>query len=56
MMTSLYHHITGLQAFFNGLLGDDNGYAIACDKLGRIWVGHLNHGVSVYNGKQWYRV
>jgi hypothetical protein len=34
-------------------LGDDNAYALACDKLGRIWVGHLNHGVSVYNGKQW---
>ncbi len=34
-------------------LGDNNGYAIACDKLGRIWVGHLNHGVSVYNGKTW---
>ena len=34
-------------------LGDDNAYAIACDHLGRIWVGHLNHGVSVYNGKQW---
>ena len=29
-------------------LGDDNGYAIAVDKLGRIWAGHLNHGVSVY--------
>jgi hypothetical protein len=34
-------------------LGDDNAYAIACDKLGRIWVGHLNHGVSVYNGQKW---
>ena len=34
-------------------LGDDNGYAVACDRLGRIWVGHLNHGVSVYNGHQW---
>ncbi len=34
-------------------LGDDNAYALACDGLGRIWVGHLNHGVSVYNGKQW---
>ena len=34
-------------------LGDDNAYAIACDHLGRIWVGHLNHGVSVYNGKEW---
>ncbi len=31
-------------------LGDDNAYAICADKLGRIWVGHLNHAVSVYNG------
>jgi hypothetical protein len=34
-------------------LGDDYGYAIACDHQGRIWVGHLNHGVSVYNGQHW---
>ncbi len=34
-------------------LGDDYAYALACDKLGRIWVGHLNHGVSVYNGEAW---
>src|SRR4029077_19578052 len=34
-------------------LGDDNGYALACDRLGRVWVGHLNHGVSVYNGQKW---
>jgi Two component regulator propeller len=34
-------------------LGDDNGYAVACDRLGRIWAGHLNHGVSVYNGTKW---
>lgn len=34
-------------------IGDNNGYAIAEDQLGRIWVGHLNHGVSVYNGKRW---
>jgi len=34
-------------------MGDDNAYAIACDRLGRIWVGHLNHGVSVYNGQTW---
>jgi hypothetical protein len=37
----------------NDGLGDNNGYAIACDRLGRIWVGHLNHGVSVYNGRTW---
>ena len=34
-------------------LGDNNGYAVACDRKGRIWVGHLNHGVSVYNGEKW---
>ena len=33
-------------------LGDDCVYAIACDKQGRIWAGHLNHGVSVYDGRQ----
>ena len=34
-------------------LGDNNAYALACDKAGRLWVGTLNHGVSVYNGKAW---
>jgi hypothetical protein len=34
-------------------LGDDYAYSVAVDKLGRIWVGHLNHGVSVYNGTSW---
>ncbi|MDR1479075.1 MAG: hypothetical protein LBJ00_09045 [Planctomycetaceae bacterium] len=34
-------------------LGDNNGYALAIDKLGRLWVGHLNTGVSVFNGKDW---
>lgn len=34
-------------------LGDDNAYALTCDKAGRIWVGTLNHGVSVFNGKAW---
>jgi sugar lactone lactonase YvrE len=33
--------------------GDDNAYALVCDKAGRIWVGTLNHGVSVFNGKTW---
>ena len=36
----------------NGL-GDNYGYAVAMDKQGRIWAGHLNHGVSVFNGKEW---
>jgi hypothetical protein len=34
-------------------LGDDNVYALACDLQGRIWAGHLNHGVSVYDGRRW---
>lgn len=36
----------------NGL-GDNNGYALTCDHLGRIWAGTASHGVSVYNGKSW---
>jgi hypothetical protein len=36
----------------NGL-GDDYAYAVAVDMQGRIWAGHLNHGVSVYNGTNW---
>ncbi|HWB57909.1 MAG TPA: two-component regulator propeller domain-containing protein, partial [Chthoniobacteraceae bacterium] len=34
-------------------LGDDTIYALAVDKQGRVWAGHLNHGVSVYNGDKW---
>jgi hypothetical protein len=34
-------------------LGDDSVYALAIDQLGRIWAGHQNHGVSVYNGDKW---
>jgi ligand-binding sensor domain-containing protein len=34
-------------------LGDDNAYALCVDRLNRVWVGHLNHGVSVYNGQSW---
>jgi hypothetical protein len=26
---------------------------LAIDKLGRLWVGHLNTGISVFNGKDW---
>jgi sugar lactone lactonase YvrE len=33
--------------------GDDTFYAVAVDRLGRIWCGSLNHGVSVYNGRSW---
>jgi hypothetical protein len=36
----------------NGL-GDDDVYALAVDKLNRVWAGHLNHGVSVWNGEKW---
>jgi hypothetical protein len=28
-------------------------YSIACDQQGRIWVGHLNRGLTVYNGQTW---
>ena len=34
-------------------LADDNAYAVAVDKLGRVWCGTLNHGISVFNGKEW---
>ena len=34
-------------------LGDNNAYAIAVDADNRVWVGNLNHGVSVYNGRTW---
>lgn len=34
-------------------LGDDHAYAVAVDRRGRVWAGHLNHGVSVYNGGKW---
>lgn len=34
----------------NGL-GDNYVYALCCDRAGRIWAGHLNHGVSVFDGK-----
>ena len=34
-------------------LGDNNAYAVAGDKRGRVWIGHRNHGVSVWNGQSW---
>lgn len=34
-------------------LGDNNAYAVACDQRGRVWIGHRNHGVSVWNGESW---
>ena len=34
-------------------LGDNNVYAITTDGLNRVWVGHLNSGVSVWNGRSW---
>lgn len=34
-------------------LGDDCVYALAVDGSNRVWAGHLNHGVSVYNGDKW---
>ncbi len=37
----------------HGALANNCIYAIACDNHDRIWAGELNHGVSVFNGKQW---
>ena len=34
-------------------LADDSAYALAVDKQNRVWVGTLNHGVSVWNGQAW---
>jgi RNA polymerase sigma factor (sigma-70 family) len=34
-------------------LGDETAYALATDTLGRVWVGHVRSGVSVYNGNTW---
>ena len=34
-------------------LGDNNAYAVAGDARGRVWIGHRNHGVSVWNGQSW---
>ena len=34
-------------------LGDNNAYAVAGDGRGRVWIGHRNHGVSVWNGASW---
>lgn len=34
-------------------IADNSCYALACDNLGRVWAGTLNHGVSVYNGHSW---
>ena len=34
-------------------LSDTCYYAVACDKLGRVWCGSLRHGVDVYNGQSW---
>ena len=34
-------------------LGDNYAYALCVDRQNRVWVGHLNHGVSVYDGHTW---
>jgi ligand-binding sensor domain-containing protein len=34
-------------------LGDNNGYALCCDQLGRVWAGHGRSGLSVFNGAKW---
>ena len=33
-------------------LSDDRIYALACDQQDRIWAGHLNGGVSVFDGQK----
>lgn len=34
-------------------LGDNDVYALAVDQQGRVWCGHLNSGVSVFDGEKW---
>ena len=34
-------------------LADESAYALAVDQKGRVWAGTLNHGVSVWNGREW---
>ena len=41
------------QFITNSGLGEKNAYAIASDERGAVWVGHANHGVSVFNGQAW---
>ncbi len=36
----------------NGL-GENHVYAIASDRLNRVWVGHASRGVSVFDGSTW---
>jgi RNA polymerase sigma factor (sigma-70 family) len=43
-----WHHCTTAEG-----LGEESAYAIAIDLQGRVWVGHLRSGLSVYNGVQW---
>lgn len=34
-------------------MGEDTATALAGDPKGRVWVGHLGNGVSVFNGQSW---
>ncbi|NNM85901.1 MAG: hypothetical protein HKL96_09140 [Phycisphaerales bacterium] len=34
-------------------LADATAQSVACDSKGRVWVGSLCHGVTVYNGQSW---
>ncbi len=36
-------------------LADATAQSVACDSKGRIWVGSLCHGVTVYSGQSWQR-
>jgi hypothetical protein len=35
-------------------LPDRTAYALAIDDVGRVWVGHLRNGVSVFDGHRWH--
>ncbi len=37
----------------NSGLGEANVTALLSDGVGRVWAGHISHGVSVFNGETW---
>ncbi|MDR3109781.1 MAG: hypothetical protein LBU65_08850 [Planctomycetaceae bacterium] len=50
----VYHYDNALKQYtIKDGLGDNNAYALVIDKLGRLWVGHVNRGVAVFNGEKW---
>jgi hypothetical protein len=34
-------------------IGDNDIFAIKCDRTGRVWIGHARHGVSVFRNGRW---